>query len=325
MEHVGDSTRLPQRQKPVLSIVLYFLMPAPFLPEALASVVSQLGPETEFIVVAGHAAGTDLGIDPDHLRQIDHLIVEPDPGAWDAANKGWQIARGDWVQFFMSDDVLPAGSVAASLTELKNRSCDLVTGGISFYQSDRDGQRHFISHHNGRTLTLDRVLGELRSPAVLYRRDLLERLGGFDGRFGYSHDRELLLRAWQINASSDILAHDVYAMRVHPDSRTLSGDKIVMLAYLQEHLALADEALQHDGISAADIRAVLHWRDEEALKYHILRAIVRPRHDVPPASIAAPSPLRLLAAAGRIVLRKLTRKLQRKAAQPLASILELRG
>jgi hypothetical protein len=321
-EPASASTGVPACE-PILSIVLYFLMPAPFLNESLATIVPQLGPDTEFIVVAGHAAGTDLGIDPQYRRYIDHLIVEPDPGAWDAANKGWRKARGRWVQFVMSDDVLPEGSVAASLAELNDRAGDMVTGGLSFYQCDRAGRPNLISHHRGRALSLDRVLGELRSPAVLYRRALLEQLGGFDGRYAYSHDRELLLRAWQANVRSEIFAHDVYAMRVHADSRTLSGNTSIVLTYLKEHLAFAGDALQQDGISAEAARAIRRWRDEELLKYRILRAMVRPADDTAPAERL--SLMRTLAAALRISQRKFLRKLRRKTYPPLDSILELRG
>ena len=45
--------------KPTLSIVMYFVKPAPFLNEALASIVAQRGDEVELIVVDnGSADGT---------------------------------------------------------------------------------------------------------------------------------------------------------------------------------------------------------------------------------------------------------------------------
>jgi glycosyltransferase involved in cell wall biosynthesis len=256
------------RQQPVLSLVLYFIKPAPFLNEALASILSQADPEVELVVVAGHAPDTDLGIDPAHLRRIDRLIVEPDAGAWDAANKGWTAARGRWIQFVMADDVLPPASLAATLAVLAERDCDLVSGRMSLFHHDH-GDRHQIASHDAQPLSLGRVLGTLCSPATLYRRALLERLGGFDGRFAYAHDRELLLRAWRGGARAETMPHEVYRMRIHDQSRTLSGDRGVVLSYLREHVAFADQWLARADLAEHEIGMLRRWRDEEALKYRL--------------------------------------------------------
>jgi glycosyltransferase involved in cell wall biosynthesis len=289
----------PTGSRPLLSLVLYFIKPAPFLNEALVTVVSQAGPDVELVVVAGHTPDTDLGIDPDHLRRIDRLIVEPDRGAWDAANKGWTAARGRWVQFVMADDELPPGSLAATLAALAERDCDLVSGRMSLFHHDRAGRRRLIASHDAQPLSFGRVLGTLCSPATVYRRALLERLGGFDGRFAYAHDRELLLRAWQEGAKAEIMPHEVYRMRIHEHSRTLSGDRGVVLSYLREHVAFADQLLARADLADRETRMLRRWRDEEALKYR-LQGGGRGGE----ASLTLP---RAFGAAARIASRKLRR------------------
>jgi hypothetical protein len=74
--------------KPTLSIVMYFVKPAPFLNEALASVVAQRGDEVELVVVAGHPADEDLGIAAPLRAAIDRLIVEPDRGCLGGRQQG---------------------------------------------------------------------------------------------------------------------------------------------------------------------------------------------------------------------------------------------
>jgi glycosyltransferase involved in cell wall biosynthesis len=287
-----------------LSIVLYFVKPAPFLNEALASIASQLVDDVELVVVAGHSPEEELGIAPEFEASIDRLIVEPDRGGWDAANKGWRAARGRWVQFCMSDDWLPEGSILKTLQALDRfQSAQLLSGGMSFVAARRSGERRVIRSVQAQPLSFARVLDDLCSPSIIYRRDLLERLGGFDGRFGFSHDRELLLRAWRLGVEHRAMAHETYRMRVHALSRTNSGDKKVRLSYLSEHVAFADELLARRELAVREHEKLTHWRDEEFVKYGILRRLSRGR-----AAPALDRPIttpRITAAVARIARRKL--------------------
>jgi hypothetical protein len=254
--------------KPTLSIVMYFVKPAPFLNEALASIVAQRGDEVELIVVAGHPADEDLGIAPPLRAAINRLIVEPDRGAWEAANKGWRAARGCWVQFCMSDDWLPEGSLAETLRLLRDEAeADLLSGGMRFVAAAHSGGMRVVRTVAAQELTLDRVLDDVCSPALVYRRALLDRLGGFDSRFAYAHDRELLLRAWRLGVRHRRLPHETYWMRIHDLSRTNSGDRSVKLCYLRDHATFADALLASSELGSAGHEELCRWRDEELAKH----------------------------------------------------------
>ena len=288
---------------PELSIVLYFIKPAPFLNEALASITSQLSDRIELVVVAGHPPDEELGIAPELRTRIDRLIVEPDRGGWDAANKGWRAARGQWIQLCMSDDWLSEGSIAETLPALRHfRSAQLVSGGMSFVAVSGSGKTRIIRSVPAQPLSFERVLDDICSPSVIYRQALLDRLGGFDGRFGYSHDRELLLRAWRLGVEHRTMAHEIYRMRVHPLSRSTSGDSTVRLSSLSEHVAFADDLLARCELPAGQRRKLIRWRDEELVKHRIIRGFGRGRASlVLDAPITAP---RVVAAAARIARRK---------------------
>jgi glycosyltransferase involved in cell wall biosynthesis len=298
-EAIDDSSS-SGASRPVLSVVLYFIEPAPYLEEALLSVVAQLTPAVELVVVAGHTPDTMREI-PSVLRaRIDILIAEPDRGAWDAANKGWRAARGTWIQFLMSDDWLPEGSLARTLAALPTHEGDeILSGGMSFVGSEGRPQRVIP----GQTLSLERVLDNVSSPAVIFRRDLLERLGGFDSRFPIAHDRELLLRAWQSGARHAVLPHETYRMRVHAGSRTTSGDRRVQLAYLRDHVEFADAFLATCPLPPSKRHRVQCWRDEELTKYRVVRWLAGGSD---PAAAPGLSMHRFAAALLRIARRRLT-------------------
>ena len=301
----AESSANDAASAPELSIVLYFIKPAPFLNEALASVISQLSDGLELVVVAGHLPDEELGIAPDLKARIDRLIVEPDRGGWDAANRGWRAARGRWIQFCMSDDWLPDGSIAATLCALRHsESAQLFSGGMSFVAFSSEGKARLIRSVPAQPLSFERVLDDVCSPSVIYRRDLLDRLGGFDGHFGYSHDRELLLRAWRVGVEHRTLAHEVYRMRMHALSRSTSGDTTVRLNSLGEHVALADDLLARPELAAEQRRKLIRWRDEELVKQRTIRGLIGER-----ASPACDAPItvpRIAAAVARIAWRKLT-------------------
>lgn len=289
---------------PELSIVLYFIKPAPFLNEALASIAAQLAEGVELVVVAGHTPHEELGIASEFRGRIDRLIVEPDRGGWDAANKGWRAARGRWVQFCMSDDWLPEGSVAETLRALSHSdSAQLLSGGMSFVSTQSNGKIRILRSVPAQPLSFERVLDDVCSPSVVYRRDLLERLGGFDGHFSFSHDRELMLRAWRLGVEHRTMAHEIYRMRVHALSRTTSGDSTVRLSCLGEHVAFADDLLARRELAVKQRAKLTRWRDEEFVKYCIIRGWGRAR--AVPALDAPITTPRIAAAVARIARRKL--------------------
>lgn len=301
----SDAARSPQ-----LSVVIYYKRPAAFLNEALESVVDQLNSAVELIVVAGQSANEDLGIERRYLSSINRLITEPDQGGWEAANKGWRAAQGTWVQFLMSDDILPPGSIAQTLFFLSAQRADLVCGGMAFF-SDDHGVPRIIREVPAQPLTLERVLGDLCSPSVLYRRDFLTRMNGFDGRYRYSHDRELLLRAHVGGVSTAILPHDIYHMRVHSRSRTTSGNTTVISTYLPEHVQFADSALSEIALSERARQTLRQWRDEELVKLYIARLFARSGGARQPPAMRLP-----VFCLARAFARVLTRRLRRAVTDP---------
>lgn len=301
-----EHRRNAEVDSPLLALVLYFIKPADYLNEALATVVAQLSPAVELIVVAGHEPDEELGIAPEFLPRIDRLIVEPDEGAWEAANKGWRAARAVWVQFVMADDRLPEGSIAATLSALRSLEADLASGGMTFFETV-DGKDTVIRSVPGRALTLDRVLGDVCSPALIYRRAFLQRLGGMDGRYRYSHDREFLLRAWQLHARHAVLPHQTYWMRIHGSSRTTSGNRDIILAFLAEHVVWADHLLRDYALPSAAQSRIRRWRDEEWVKFKITHALAGRPSD---QALSPPIPaFRAACAAARIGMRRARRLL----------------
>lgn len=111
-----------------------------FLGECLASVAGQEGVTLEHLVMDGGSTDDSAEI----AGKFPHVAFrqEPDKGMSDAINKGFDLAKGDWVMWLNADDKLKPDSLAELLLALKNSKADTVYGTWNFISESGDFLRH---------------------------------------------------------------------------------------------------------------------------------------------------------------------------------------
>ena len=72
--------------------------------DTVLSVISQDYPDIEYIVVDGGSSDGTTEIVSEYHNQIDRFVSEPDAGIYDAMNKAWKMATGDFIGFLHADD-----------------------------------------------------------------------------------------------------------------------------------------------------------------------------------------------------------------------------
>lgn len=123
------------------------------------------------------------------------LLSEPDQGIYDAMNKGWRNASGEWILFLNAGDTLcQARTLEDVIPELRRTSARWAFGVVR----NVDAEGKVIGLQNASPFNrMGHALGNTTVPhqATFMRRELLDSLGGFDSRFGMAADQEAIYRA----------------------------------------------------------------------------------------------------------------------------------
>lgn len=202
-----------------------------YLEECIQSVLNQSYSFVEHILVDNCSIdGTvDLLADyqaryPDRIR----FISEPDKGACDGWNKGIALARGDIFGWIGSDDAYEPDTITAVVEFFrKNPNAYFVYGNCNVI--DEDGK--LLGRMYAKDFDLKRAIhGQcaMFTPAVLFKREVYERVGAFDATIN-ACDYDFYLRAgmlFKLHRIDKTLTN----FRMHKGSVTCAKDSTYMYA-----------------------------------------------------------------------------------------------
>jgi glycosyltransferase involved in cell wall biosynthesis/SAM-dependent methyltransferase len=179
----------------LVSIIITTYNHTRFLRDAIESAVAQAGATFEVIVVDD--GSTD---DPASVVSRYHevrLIRQRNQGLAAARNIGWRAARGHYIVFLDADDRLLPEALASNLRHFVERpECAFVYGGYCTI----DNAGRLLNSPPLEGVAKDAYASFLRAncvgmhATVMYRRDRLQEVGGFDARLSACEDYELYLR-----------------------------------------------------------------------------------------------------------------------------------
>lgn len=169
--------------------------------DTLRSVNVQTYPEIEHIIIDGQSTDGSIEIIEAEGKRVRYCVSEPDGGFYQAYNKGLAQVTGDIVGFINSDDYYCSNSVIAEVMKafedpaIEGVHADLV------YVDPVDTlkiKRHWKAWDFSRA---DYRKGFIPAhPTVFVRRDVYERVGGYDTQYRLAADYDWLLRAFYVRA-----------------------------------------------------------------------------------------------------------------------------
>jgi glycosyltransferase involved in cell wall biosynthesis len=151
-----------------------------FIADAVQSVLAQSVPPEQIIVVDdGSTDDTEAKLRP-YLDRIT-LINQANQGAAVARNAGLQIATGDFIAFLDADDVWHRRKLEAQLGVLRRRP-DIQMLGTETYDYPNTAAPGIAADAWIEEITLESLLvrNYFTTSSIVIRREIVDRLGGFD-------------------------------------------------------------------------------------------------------------------------------------------------
>jgi glycosyltransferase involved in cell wall biosynthesis len=182
---------------PAVSVVIPTRDRAALLPKAVESALGQRIPDVEVIVVDdGSEDGTERALGS--LRGRIRYLRQDRKGVAAARNAGWRASSRSWIAFLDSDDWWEEPALERVLLAAReDGSAGLLA--MEAYRALPDGRRTgtvFRKKSAGPYFSTESLLrgdaGSILTPVA--RRDLLERVGGFDEALVSASDCDLWLR-----------------------------------------------------------------------------------------------------------------------------------
>lgn len=191
-----------------------------FLNETIKSIISQNCGSLEYFVMDGASSDESVEVIRKHERFITGWVSEPDNGQSDAINKGFSRSSGEWLCWVNADDILLPGALARiSRCIADNPLAEIVTGNVVYIdEKDRVTRCVRVPKQNWSFYRFG--VGFFAAPAIFFRRDLFERVGGVDVSLHYSMDVDLFHKFCRANAKVVHINQYLGGFRFHAASKT---------------------------------------------------------------------------------------------------------
>jgi glycosyltransferase involved in cell wall biosynthesis len=197
--------RVDTSNLPPISVIIPCYNTARFLSETVESVLAQTFSEFELIVIDdGSTDGTVQVIDRYRCRLGEQLIFEsgPNRGVSAARNRGTQLARGRYLQYLDADDLLRPDALRSKFEALESSNADiayadwqkLIEASPGKFVPGETQTRRYEEVH---AIPEIAVLMDFWAPpaALLYRREIVDRVGGWNASLPVTQDGRFLFDA----------------------------------------------------------------------------------------------------------------------------------
>lgn len=183
---------------------------------AIESVINQTFNNIEYIVVDGASKDKTVDIVKSYGDKITKFVSEPDKGIYDAMNKGFQMATGDYLAVINSDDFyISNDAIESVVNELNKKQTDSLFADLIYVEENNTDKQVRYWKSN------EFVKGSFKKgwhpahPTFFVKNEVYKKYGYFDLSFKLAADFELMLRFLEKHQiSSCYLSKPIIKMRL---------------------------------------------------------------------------------------------------------------
>lgn len=237
------TSRVPAEAQPLVSVIVASYNHGPYIEACIESVLAQTYPRIELLVI-------DDGSRDDSVERIRRLQeqhgfcfrAQPNQGLSRTLNAAIERAAGSLIAPFGSDDIMLPGRIETQVAHLLDKpEVGICAGAIQ----EIDGQgapRGPAQRFGDRRLDFEDVFLDRKrgapAPTLLFRREALEQVGGFDPEIRLE-DLLIELRITRAGYFIDVLDEVLALYRVH-GRNTYQNHRFMVQNVLQTYAQFAD-------------------------------------------------------------------------------------
>lgn len=185
-------------QSNLVSIVLPTYKRAHLLPHAIRSVLAQTYPNWELIVVDDNSPdNTPEVIKSFDDKRIRYVRNEPNLKLPRALNKGFALARGDYLTWTSDDNLFADNAIEKMVARLQAGDCDFAYSDYWLFSEEDAEGRPLNIHHDKLPGQLQLEKGNHIGACFMYTRKVYEEVGEYDPELFLVEDYDYFLRAAQ--------------------------------------------------------------------------------------------------------------------------------
>lgn len=258
--------------QPLVTVVCLCYNHARFVKEAIQSVKSQTYENIELIVVDDASTDNSKEVIQQALQpypEVTFISLDANEGNCRAFNRGWRVAKGEFMIDFAADDVLLPNRIERGVRAFLSSGS---RAGVQFSDAELiDEQGKHLGFHSDRFPNQTIPQGDLYkelirryficSPTMMFRKTVIDQLGGYDEQLAYE-DFDFWIRSSR-SFEYVYLPEVLVKRRVVKNSMS---DRQFRHASVQQHSTfVVCEKIQtlnrtKDEQKALDARALYEWR-----------------------------------------------------------------
>ena len=226
---------------PLVSIVIPSYNQGIFLEQAVRSVLEQTYKNIELLVIDGASSDQSVSILREYTDRIGYWVSEPDRGQTDAINKGFHRAKGEYIWWLNSDDMLLPNSVESTVSFLETHpDVDMVYGDLEWIDENGGIIKEYRYAPFDFLSSITKWI-DISQAGAMARHEALRSARYLDESLHYLMDRDLWIRlavnGCQIRYHPKTLAR----FRVYDQSKTQAGS----IRAAEERYETTRTALKH--------------------------------------------------------------------------------
>lgn len=197
-------------QNPLISVVTICYNSASTIEETILSVLHQDYPNIDYVIIDGGSTDGTVDIVQRYADRLGHFISEPDKGISDAFNKGIAAAKGRIIGMINSDDHLLPGALR-SMADAFDGESDVYRGNVIVIN---DATSFRGRETPSMCFPLAPFTIRCAHQGTFITPEAYARYGGYDLKFRYMMDYDLLTRFYQQGARFKRVDADIAEFRL---------------------------------------------------------------------------------------------------------------